>query len=323
MINSLLTRSHRLFALNAAASLGVFGVLVSPAPAVFAQSAPVFSQIIVFGDSLSDDGNVRHRVESDYGVSYPGGDFNYSDGRFTNSSDTHPSSDLYAGTWHEQLAGTFLGLPRATNSLDGGFDYAFGGATTMDGTSERTVISNPVPFGGGQLSLTVDNLGRQIDQYLGSFTADPNALYVIWGGGNDLFDDDSAASAMAAASRVGGLVERLAMAGARNFLVPNVPPLGTVPHYADDPSKIRSLDQASSTFRGQLRADLDSTEAALTAQGINVQIYRVDVWALTLRLTAEPASYGLTNVWDSSQGEDVNPDEYLFWDDLHPTTARH
>jgi len=43
MINSLLTRSHRLFALNAAVSLGVFGVLVSPAPAVFAQSAPVFS----------------------------------------------------------------------------------------------------------------------------------------------------------------------------------------------------------------------------------------------------------------------------------------
>jgi phospholipase/lecithinase/hemolysin len=323
MINSLLTRSHRLFALNAAASLGVFGVLVSPAPAVFAQSAPVFSQIIVFGDSLSDDGNVRHRVESDYAVSYPGGDFNYSDGRFTNSSDTNPSSHLYAGTWHEQLAGTFLGLPRAINSLDGGFDYAFGGATTMDGSSERTVISNPFPFGGGQLSLTVDNLGRQINQYLGSFTADPNALYIIWGGGNDLFDDDTAASATAAASRVGGLVERLAAGGARNFLVPNLPPLGAVPHYADNSAKITSLDQASLNYRGQLSADLDSSEAALAAQGINVHIYRVDVWSLLVRLTAEPAKYGFTNVRDSAQGENVNPDIYLFWDDLHPTTAGH
>jgi phospholipase/lecithinase/hemolysin len=323
MINSLLTRSHRLFALNAVASLGIFGVLVSPAPAVFAQSAPVFSQIVVFGDSLSDDGNVRHRVESDYGVSYPGGDFNYSDGRFTNSSDTNPSSDLYAGTWHEQLAGTFLGLPRATNSLDGGFDYAFGGATTMDGSSERTVISNPFPFGGGQLSLTVDNLGRQINQYLSSFTADPNALYVIWGGGNDLFDDDSAASATAAASRVGGLVERLATGGARNFLVPNLPPLGAVPHYADNSAKMISLDQASLNYRGQLSADLDSSEAALAAQGINVHIYRVDVWSLLVRLTAEPAKYGFTNVRDSAQGENVNPDKYLFWDDLHPTTAGH
>ena len=323
MIHSLFTRSQRLFALNVAAALGLFGVLVSTAPAVFAESAPVFSQIVVFGDSLSDDGNVRHRMESDYHVPYPGGDFNYSDGRFTNSSDTDPSSHLYAGTWHEQLATTFLGLPRATNSLDGGFDYAFGGATTMDGTSERTVISNPFPFGGGQFSLTVDNLGRQIDQYLGSFTADPNALYVIWGGGNDLFDDDSTASATAAASRVGGLVERLAVGGARKFLVPNLPPLGAVPHYADNSAKITSLDQASLNYRGQLSADLDSSEAALAAQGINVHIYRVDVWSLLVRLTAEPATYGFTNVRDSAQGEDVNPDTYLFWDDLHPTTAGH
>ena len=323
MIHSLLLRFGRLFTLNVVASLAIFGVLASTAPAVFAQSPPAFSQVVVFGDSLSDDGNVRHRAESDYGVSYPGGYFNYSDGRFTNSSDTDPSSDLYAGTWHEQLARTFLGLPSATNSLDGGFDYAFGGATTMDGSTDRTIIDNPFPFGGGELSLTVDNLGGQIDQYLGSFTVDPNALYIIWGGGNDLFDDDSAASATAAASRVGGLVERLATGGARNFLVPNLPPLGAVPHYADDSAKITSLDEASLTYRGQLSADLDSSEAALAAQGINVHIYRVDVWSLMVRLTAEPAKYGFTNVRDSSQGENVNPDEYLFWDDLHPTTAGH
>ena len=49
-------------------------------------------------------------MEDQYFLSYPGGDFNYSDGRFTNSSDTDPSSDTYAGTWHEQLGLTFLGL---------------------------------------------------------------------------------------------------------------------------------------------------------------------------------------------------------------------
>src|ERR1700752_473210 len=74
----------------------------------WAQGAPVFSQVVVFGDSLSDDGNVRHVMEDDYFTSYPGGDFNYSDGRFTNSSDTDPSSDTYADTWHEQLERTFL-----------------------------------------------------------------------------------------------------------------------------------------------------------------------------------------------------------------------
>jgi hypothetical protein len=55
-------------------------------------------------------------MEDGYFVSYPGGDYNYSDGRFTNSSDTDPSSTTYAGTWHEQLARDFLSLAAPTNS---------------------------------------------------------------------------------------------------------------------------------------------------------------------------------------------------------------
>ncbi len=80
---------------------------------VFAQALPAFSQIIVFGDSLSDTGNVRDRTNSSTGgtVDYPSNTFNYSDGRFTNSSDTDPSSTTYVGVWHEQLARTFLNLP--------------------------------------------------------------------------------------------------------------------------------------------------------------------------------------------------------------------
>lgn len=156
-------------------------------PRLFAQSAPTFSQVIVFGDSLSDDGNIRNRLEDQYLISYPGGDFNYSDGRFTNSSDTDPASDIYAGTWHEQLARDFLGLPAPTNSLDGGTDYAFGGATTENGTRDVTVIDNPVPFLGGELTVTIDNLGQQVDDYLADQTVDPAALYIVWGGANDPF----------------------------------------------------------------------------------------------------------------------------------------
>src|SRR5689334_25445935 len=184
-------------------------------PSAWAQTAPAFTQVVVFGDSLSDDGNVRHVMEDDYFVSYPGGDFDYSDGRFTNSSDTDPSSDLYADTWHEQLARDFLGLGAPTNSLDGGTDYAFGGATTADGTIDVTVINNPFPFGGGDFTLTVDNLGKQVDDYLASNTPDPAALYILWGGGNDLFDDDSSDHVAETAANVAGLVEQLARAGAR------------------------------------------------------------------------------------------------------------
>ncbi len=56
-----------------------------------------------------------------------------------------------------------------------------------------------------------------MDDYLGGNSPDPAALYIVWGGGNDLFDDDSAASVTAAANNVAELVKQLARAGARTF----------------------------------------------------------------------------------------------------------
>jgi phospholipase/lecithinase/hemolysin len=301
----------------------VLASLLVVRPLLIAQTLPAFSQVIVFGDSLSDDGNIKHVVEDNFFISYPGQLFDYSDGRFTNSSDTVPPSDLYAGTWHEQLARTFLGLPAATNSLDGGTDYAFGGATTIDGASERTVISNPEPFFGGDLTITIDNLGKQVDDYLASHVVDPSALYIVWGGGNDLFDDPASDNVIATAERVAGLVERLARAGAFYFLVPNVPPLGLVPNYQDDPVQAAALDAGSAQYRTEFNTQLDAAESELASEGIQIALYRDDIYGLFYRLAANPEDVGFVNISDSSQGKDVDPDEYLFWDDIHPTTAGH
>ncbi len=294
-------------------------------PAIgFAQSLPAFTKFVVFGDSLSDTGNIAHRVSDEFPFSYPSGDFDYSDHRFTNSSDTIPASDRYAGVWHEQLARTFFHLPIATNSLDGGTNYAFGGATSVDGTSERTIIHNPQPFLGGDYTITIDNMGKQVDDYLASMTPDPNALYLLWGGGNDLFDDSSGTNVIATSNRINALIRRLATAGARNFLVPNVPPLGAIPNYAGHTAKIISLDAASADYRTILNSGLNATINALAAQGITVHIYRLDTWLNTIRILAEPSDYGFTNIHDSAQGDiQADPDEFLFWDDIHPTTAGH
>ena len=130
-------------------------------PILVNAAAPVFTQVIVFGDSLSDDGNIAHRVRDTFGFSYPSSNFNYSDYRFTDDTNTSPAANLYRFTWHEQLEKTFLGLAYAKNSLDGGTDYAFGGATTKNGTQARTIINNPTPFGGGDFTIAIDNMGKQ------------------------------------------------------------------------------------------------------------------------------------------------------------------
>jgi phospholipase/lecithinase/hemolysin len=288
--------------------------------------APTFTQIIVFGDSLSDDGNIAHRARDTVGFSYPSSNppFNYSDYRFTDDTNTDPAATLYRGLWHEQLAKQFLKVGVATNSLDGGTDYAFGGATTKDGTQERTIVSNPLPFAGGRFTITIDNLGKQVSDYLTSHTTDPNALYIIWGGGNDLFDDQSMTNVTNTANRVGVLIQRLANAGARNFLVPNVPPLGAVPNSFGDPNRVASLDLDSAIYRNLLNSVIASTKSALAAGGTTIQVYTFDVWLDVLRILGQPAKYGFINVTDPAQGNSsVNPDKYLFWDDIHPTTAGH
>ncbi len=291
-------------------------------PILVNAQAPAFTQVIVFGDSLSDDGNIAHRARDLVGFSYPSSNFNYSDYRFTDDTNTSPAANLYVGTWHEQLEKTFLGLAVAKNSLDGGTDYAFGGATTKDGTQDRTIINNPTPFGGGDFTITIDNMGKQIADYLAGHTPDANALYILWGGGNDLFDDHSAQSVIDTANRVGVLIQRLANAGARNFLVPNVPPLGAVPNSFGDPTRVAALDLASANYRDQLNSVIASTSIGLAGNGITIQVDIFDVWLGVIRVLGQPRRYGFVDTIDSAQGQSgVNPDQYLFWDDIHPTTG--
>jgi phospholipase/lecithinase/hemolysin len=280
---------------------------------------PAFTRIVVFGDSLSDTGNVRARTssKSSGAIDYPSHTFNYDNGRFTNDTDTDPASHTYIGVWHEQLARGFLGLPAATNSLGGGFNYAFGGATTMDGTHEE-VEETPL----GDIEITIDDMGKQMDDYFASHVFDPNALYIVWGGSNDIRNDQTSANVSATVGRVDAFVSRLATAGAKYIMVPNVSPVGDTPRYSGTP-KGDTTNLAAAEYRTELAGSLNALKSSLAAQGFTPAIYQPDMWADSVRIFSNGPRFGFTNITSPAQDSGGNPDEYIFWDDVHPTTAGH
>lgn len=249
-----------------------------------------FSQVVSFGDSLSDTGNVF--LLSSGATPVPP----YFGGRFSNGI-----------TWNEQLA-IGLGLAAPTPSLAAGTNYAYGGA--------RTIV-NGVP-----------STQSQVGQYLTdvSGVADSNALYTIWSGGNDvnaaLSGTATVADVSAAATEVATLAQSLINAGAQNILVVNLPNLALVPGVTGlgSPTAVSAASFLTATFNATLSSSLAGVSGG--------NIISLDMFALTNDAVTNPGAFGLTNVVDRCLAADnitpcANPEDYLFWDDLHPTAAGH
>jgi phospholipase/lecithinase/hemolysin len=270
-----------------AVSLLVLGSFV---PSAFAASVNQYSQLFAFGDSLSDTGNVSIAT----GGLFPGP--NYAPGRYTNGPNTTPATTGPFGLWVEQLASK-LGLTGEPQPfLAGGTNYAFASATT----------------GSNGLYNISDQINTFVLQH--PLGASSTALYTIWGGANDLFFGNGT-SAASVADNLYANIQTLAGKGAKDFLWVNLPPLGLTPRGMSDGG---TLDQEVLAFNQEWTGDI----AKLQGQGINV--IGVDVFNLFLQIAPNPGAYGFTNVTDPAQGlSGVNPNNYLFWDMEHPTTAVH
>lgn len=266
-----------------------------------------FNDIFVFGDSLSDTGNTRSKVP--LGDTSPVANaVGYgSNGRFSNGP-----------VWHEYLADS-LALSRATNSEDGGNNYAFGGAR---------IDNDPGTFGAAsgvliQETLYNDAIGGQ---------ANANDLYITWAGGNDMRDLASVTDPIAAINsqldRFVGVMSRLVGNGMGNLLVPNLPNLGLIPEFAgsENSSAATAVTQAWNTGLEKRLIDLSAASAA--------SIFYLDVFGVFEPILGGiSGASGITNTTDECRsvsgifGEDenacTNADQYLFWDEIHPTTAAH
>jgi phospholipase/lecithinase/hemolysin len=296
--------------------LCLFSALLFTFTAVLAH-AQEYTSIVVFGDSLSDTGNVAHLTEAKYGVRIPGPEADYTDGRFTDGADTVPAAQNYFGVWIEQFAAMLPSKPIIKNSLDGGTDYAYGFATTGSGTGAFT-------FGpSDSLSVNVNNIGQQITDYLAtSPRINDKTLFVVWGGAIDVLNANSPDDVIKAAFNQAINIQLLIDAGATQFVVPNLPPLGSVPRLNGSPTTSIPATKESVLFNQVLNVGLDIVHDF--NRGRHLNLVRLDVFALFNQIIASPSKYSLVDVTTSSQGIlTIDPDTFLFWDDLHPTTRGH
>jgi phospholipase/lecithinase/hemolysin len=160
-----------------------------------------------------------------------------------------------------------------------------------------------------------------------------NALYTLAIGAEDLFTIFTLdagnpiwanADATAVLGNIATFIGDLAADGAHSFVMLNVPDLGLTPNVrAMGPTVAAEV----SAFTGAFDAALQNTLASL-AQSDGLDIRLVDTFALVNQAVADPASFGLTNVTDpclppGTSTPCATPNQYLFWDDFHPTETGH
>lgn len=150
------------------------------------------TELVVFGDSLSDAGNVFGLTGGTW-LAPP-----YWEGRASNGP-----------VWVEQLASR-LGVPIPTASRTGGTNFAYGGAQTGSGTWYDPNADANIP-----------NVALQIDEFLarGQPLRD-DQLVVLWAGANDILN--SGRDPALVVSNLTEHVRALHAAGGANFLTPNL-----------------------------------------------------------------------------------------------------
>jgi phospholipase/lecithinase/hemolysin len=278
-----------------------------------------YNTIVVFGDSLSDTGNDAHLTAPLLPPPFriPGPIAYYTDGRFTDGADTTPYARNYFGVWVEQFAATLPSRPEVRNSLDGGTDYAYGFATSGNLTSP------------GPLGVQVNNIGQQITDYLATNPQiNDSTLFIVWGGANDFIHTTPTSITPEfirnIAFNITFNVQRLIDAGATQFIVANLPPLGLTPYMLGSDA----ATNASAYFNAVLAGGISYLRETYPHKDLT--IFELNVFTLFQQIADSPSSFSVTNFTEPSQCTpahpercSVNPDTYLFWDDVHPTTRGH
>jgi outer membrane lipase/esterase len=246
-------------------------------------SAQEYNRIFIFGDSLSDSGKPVESPDSNAPTSTT-----YFHGRQTNGL-----------VWVEDLSRL---LNMDTTSM---FSFALSGSTS----------------GAKNITSSLPGVEGQVNQFTStSGTINENDLFIVWAGTVDHIVP-SLTEGKIAVNNLSNTFTTLASKGARNIIVVNLYDLGKIPseyHQAD------KLTTETNNHNSQLHATLQ----AFAAANPNINIIPLDINAFFKEISADPGKYHLTNVTDGylsqvAKGIAANPDQYLFFDTIHPTARAH
>jgi phospholipase/lecithinase/hemolysin len=271
-------------------------------------ATPPYDAIYVFGDSYCDVGNIYAATD----FTYPPPP--YFEGRFSNGP-----------IWVEHIASAW-GLSMKASAA-GGTDYAVGGAyVTSDQTASLGTFHGVIP-----------SVPHQVELYLSLHRghADPNALYVIEGGGNDILGASNVSADYLGYQIALGISESelaLRRAGAQHFLIPDLLDVGQLPAATAEGPVFASFASATTVATNKALDLLLGFEGFLE----RVRIHRLDVFSLfhdiaadSTPLTSPPSTlvshFGFTNIITPCliPTPCLDPDHTLFWDIEHPTEFGH
>lgn len=262
---------------------------------------PDLDNLVVFGDSLSDSGNV-----------------------FAFSGGTDPISSTY---WQGRVSNGPVWSDNVADLMETENDYLLANFNPFVPGVPIT-FTTPMffnnAFAGATTDATPPNFLSQVGSWVISDVQVPTqTLVVVWIGANNLLGlpgDPNSAIADAVADISAGLVT-LEGLGATHIAVCNLPDLGSTPMYlgTDNEAEAREITQGFNTA-------LDEAVQIFIAANEDVKIYEIDIYAMFAEALANPARFGVTNVITAAlaMGETFETaDDYLFWDDIHPTRQAH
>jgi phospholipase/lecithinase/hemolysin len=202
-----------------------------------------------------------------------------------------------------------------TPSLALGTDYAFGGAE----------VTAAVPEG----PFSIPSVPQQVALYLSQHggKADPKALYIVEGGGNDILNAPAGTSPQQLGTEVAfGLatsIELLERAGARHLLVPNLFDVGKLPG-----ARLGGISSFATATTLVINKQM-SFWLLLESFSPQTHIYRLDTYDFLQGVFADSFHFGFSDVTDpclvTSPTPSLcsNPYVNLFWDLEHPTIFGH